>query len=102
MARGKDQSRLQGGICRLRHQHVSAHRPAAEVIQHSGDSAEMFGTGTATNTCTIAVPVGLSQNDTVSSSPRWSQPIQRHREHLLAFFQVRLVAILRTFRPDCG
>jgi hypothetical protein len=39
-------------ICLLRHQQARAHRPAAEGSQHYGSSAEVFGTGTATNTCT--------------------------------------------------
>jgi hypothetical protein len=38
VARGQGQPRLQAGICRLRHQRANAHRPAAESIQHCGDS----------------------------------------------------------------
>ena len=79
------------GLCLLRFQQARAHRPAAEGSQQYGDSANMLGTGTATNTCTkSSFPVDLSQNDTVSFSPRWSQPIQRRRVRLLAFFQIRL------------
>jgi hypothetical protein len=39
-------------ICLLRHQQARVHRPAAEGSQHYGSSAEVFGTGTATNTYT--------------------------------------------------